>query len=132
MGIPHLLRHLAPYAETIVLGCKAKSCEEHPTAEKIVIDGPSLAYYIYYRILAHRPADLCPVDAIPSYDELGKAVLTFLEELQCCGAIMYAFHWILLSGFSHLINYDIASISTLMVVFQLARLRFAKHDSRLV
>lgn len=81
MGISRLRGHLEPFAELIVLGCTTTNCKEHSTQREIIIDGPSLAYHIYYRVFAHKPAYLGPIDAIPSYTELGKAFLVFLDEL---------------------------------------------------
>lgn len=81
MGIARLRKHLEPFAESIVLGCMTINCKEHSAQREIIIDGPSLAYHIYYRLFAHKPAYLGPIDAIPSYNELGKAFLVFLDEL---------------------------------------------------
>lgn len=61
----------------------------------IVIDGPGMAYYIYSRVLAYKSSliesiDNVPsIDVIPSYNELGKATLFFLDELRSRGAVMY-------------------------------------------
>lgn len=90
MGIPRLRRHLEPFAESIVLGCTTTNCKEHSTKQVIIIDGPSLAYHIYYRVFAHKPAYLGSIDAIPSYTELGEAFLIFLDELIRCGIKVYA------------------------------------------
>jgi hypothetical protein len=89
MGIPRLLGHLQTFAVPKILGCKTSGCNEHQTHQNIIIDGPSLAFYIYYRILAHRSSSTNPVDAVPSYDELGQATLIFLDELRRHGAVMY-------------------------------------------
>lgn len=89
MGILRLFSHLHTLAIPRTLGCKTSGCDEHRIRPKIIIDGPSLAFYINYRILAQRPSSMNPIDAIPSYTELGKATLAFLEELQRHGALMY-------------------------------------------
>ncbi|MCJ1263022.1 hypothetical protein MMC22_002892 [Lobaria immixta] len=85
MGVPHLTKQLHAFAEFAPLGCKSEGCKEHPSGKKIIIDGPSLAYHIYHCGLAHSPSDLGPIDAIPSYDKLGKATVAFLDELQSYG-----------------------------------------------
>ncbi|MCJ1469540.1 hypothetical protein MMC07_008173 [Pseudocyphellaria aurata] len=86
MGVAFLAKQLHAFAEFSPLGCKSEGCKEHPSEKKIVIDGPSLAYHIYNRGLAHSPSSLSAIDAIPSYDRLGKAALAFLDELECHGA----------------------------------------------
>lgn len=90
MGIPGLTTHLKPYAVPTVVGCKTPDCELHrssndSSATNIIIDGPSFAYAIYDRLLAHKPERLTGVEAMPSYDELGKGALAFLDELQSYG-----------------------------------------------
>lgn len=78
-----------------MLSCAETKCNEHPKNPKIVIDGPGLAYYIYFRVLAYKSscmeniAAIPSIDVIPSYDELGKATLVFLDELRSRGAVMY-------------------------------------------
>lgn len=93
MGIPHLTSHIHPYLLSTVLGCSTSDCKRHSNLEagptKLIIDGPGLAYYLYYRLLAHKPYHLRGLDAIPSYDELGKAALRFLDGLQEHRVIMY-------------------------------------------
>lgn len=89
MGIPRLMSHLQPYAVPTVLGCKEENCREHPTLQNIIIDGPSLAFYIYHRILSHRTDSRNPIDIIPSYNEIGQTTLNFLDELRCHGMVMY-------------------------------------------
>lgn len=80
--------HLEAFAESVVLGCKTQKCVKHPMHQDVIIDGPSFAYYIYYRVLAHKPLHLGPMDAIPSYTELGKAALSFLDELIDFGIVV--------------------------------------------
>lgn len=88
MGVAYLVKQLDAFAEFSPLGCKSKGCKEHPSDKKIIIDGPSLAYHIYYCGLAHSLSSFSAIDAIPSYDRLGKAALVFLDELECHGATM--------------------------------------------
>lgn len=85
MGVPHLAKQLHAFAEFAPLGCKSEGCSLHPSDKKIIIDGPSLAYHIYHCGLAHSPSNLGPIDALPSYEMLGKATVTFLDELQSYG-----------------------------------------------
>lgn len=89
MGIPRMFSHLQSLAVPKTLGCKTDGCTEHPFGPTIIIDGPSLAFYVNYRILAHRSPSTNPIDAVPSYNELGKATLAFLDEFQQHGLTMY-------------------------------------------
>ena len=90
MGVRGLTKHLLPYAEWKALGTlaevhSAKPCHE---AKNIVIDGPSLAFFIYRRLFAHNLIGSSILDSIPSYRVLGGAVVAFLQQLQSCGLIM--------------------------------------------
>ena len=55
-----------------------------------MIDGPGLAYHIYYRLLAHKNPILNVYDAIPSYAEIDRGTVAFLDELHNYGLTMYA------------------------------------------
>ena len=56
-----------------------------------MVDGPGLAYHVYYRLLAYRPASLNALDGVPSYSEIGKGMIIFLDELRAYGLVMYRF-----------------------------------------
>ena len=91
MGIPRLISHLQPYAITTIIGCKQPDCPQHQrrsSERNITIDGPGLAYHVYYRLLAYKPTLLNAYDAAPSYAATGTAVLGFLDELQFYGFTM--------------------------------------------
>ena len=93
MGIPHFAQLLQPYAIPTVLGCKTPGCERHrprqETSEhQVIIDGPGLAYHVYYKVLAYKPRTLNAVDAIPTYSQIGNAAITFLDELRSYGLRM--------------------------------------------
>ena len=93
MGIPHLAQLLQPYAISTVLGCKTEQCRSHRTdsgksTRSIIIDGPALAYHVYYKIRTGKPQLLNAFDAIPTYTETSAAFLTYLEELESYGLVM--------------------------------------------
>ena len=92
MGIPHLSQYLAPFAVTKVLGCQTSGCEKHrmrPGVPKnLIIDGPGLAYYVYYKVQGYKSPDWNDLDATPTYTEVGDAFLAFLRELENFGLIM--------------------------------------------
>ena len=89
MGIPRLRGHLLPYVDPTILGCKTNHCHKHVKTKNFVIDGPSLAFHIYYKVLALKGAVDCSLDAVPTCSELGKATITFLDQLQQYGGVMY-------------------------------------------
>ncbi|MCJ1391426.1 hypothetical protein MMC18_004290 [Xylographa bjoerkii] len=86
MGIPRLRGLLEPYFQTSTLGCSNQECKDHIRSSKtVIIDGPGLAYAIYYRLLAYKPTSLNALDAQPTYEEIGRAVFLFLQALTNCG-----------------------------------------------
>lgn len=94
MGIPRLTSHLQPYATLTNLGCNTPECSHHHRKHKehnIFIDGPGLAYHVYYRALSQSPAVSNAYDAAPSYSEIGQATIAFLHELESYGLLVYAF-----------------------------------------
>lgn len=92
MGIPGLSKSLETYAVSTIIGCKTLGCERHSPRNghhsKIVIDGPSFAYCIYHRLIRQQPEWLTAVEIIPSYNEVGKGALAFLDELESYGVVM--------------------------------------------
>ena len=94
MGIPGLSKNLKPYAVAGVVGCKTPECQIHRSQQgspssNIIIDGPSFAYAIYHRLLVHKLKWLTAVEAMPSYNEIGKGALAFLDELESYGLNVY-------------------------------------------
>ena len=93
MGIPGLTAKLQPYATSSTLGCGAPECIHHKNdghdETRVIIDGPSLAYHIYYRLLACKAPSLNALDAAPSYEELGRGTLVFLDALREHNVVMY-------------------------------------------
>ena len=88
MGISHLITLLHPYGKLATLGGNVKLQAPSLTCKqtKVIIDGPSLTYHVYYRLLAHRSSDA--IDALPSYHEIGRAFRAFLNLLQDHGVVM--------------------------------------------
>ena len=90
MGIPYLLKRLQSYSVSRYLGCDSIDCECHKLNTtvkdpKIIVDGPCLSYFVYHRLLAHKPAILGPIDAQPSYNDIGRGVIALLNRLQSVG-----------------------------------------------
>ena len=76
MGIPHLKRHLRPYA----------TCAELRNRD-VIIDGPALAYHILnlcrVGVSRHSPFEQ------PSYSLLQDTAIAWLDHLGTCGISMY-------------------------------------------
>lgn len=77
------MQDLLPYADEIVLGSRKGEPSRHtvPVIRKIVIDGPSLVYYVYSRLYPRCGSSVAGVDAQPSYTEISLGVVEFLRVL---------------------------------------------------
>lgn len=81
MGVPHLAADLLTDAESIEF-------TKGDNTSKVIVDGPGLAYHIYYKCLPLRPTARNALEASPSYQELGHAAITWLTHLETCGLAM--------------------------------------------
>ena len=93
MGIPLLRKRFEQYSQWTVLGCSTPNCQQHSKqararTNRVIIDGPCLAYFIYRRLVSHKPGELGPIDGQPSYGELGDAVVAFLAALEECRMVV--------------------------------------------
>lgn len=82
MGIPHLTALLRPYASTSLWANEAPGIN-------LIVDGPSLAYYIYHRRLSKNLETKGNFEAIPSYDDVSVDVVAWLEALEGFGFAVY-------------------------------------------
>ena len=92
MGIRRLTSCLEPYSVPVLLGSgnfldPSHSLQIHSNC--IIIDGPGLAYHIFYRILAFKPESWNILDALPTYKEIGELTIIFLRELRERGIWLY-------------------------------------------
>jgi hypothetical protein len=85
MGIPRLRQLLEPYTKRIEL-----------EDQRVVIDGPGLAYHIFSLCQARAPSG-SPFDQ-PSYTLLGEKVITWLDDLTSSGAVLYIYVLLLLAS----------------------------------
>ena len=85
MGIPRLSGLLEQYGDQVHLGCKHSHCAQHETSRTslagFVIDGPSLVHYVYSESLGERTAVADMFDGLTCYEDVGNAVIKFLEYL---------------------------------------------------
>jgi hypothetical protein len=90
MGIPYLTKHLLPYADSVLLGggLDDQKLDETPCVRSIVIDGPSLVYHVYYRLLVWMGPVHDVLDMQPTCNEVSRAVVTCLLELSRQGIEM--------------------------------------------
>ncbi|EXJ58779.1 hypothetical protein A1O7_06209 [Cladophialophora yegresii CBS 114405] len=86
MGIQRLLHDLLPYAERVVLGVSPRTATGTTDVEALIVDGPSLVYFVYNRLLAyHCLNSLIALAPPPTYAEINQAVLHLLDDLQTQG-----------------------------------------------
>ena len=85
MGIPHLTRHLLPFSETVTLSGEHgyPQQEGSPYVSSVVIDGPSLVYHVYFRLLswATSARSVAIFDAQPTCHEVSIGVMMYLLQL---------------------------------------------------
>lgn len=86
MGIPHLTKHLLPYAESVLLDGRA--IEGLPRVQGVVIDGPSLVYHVHRRLLGWMNPDSDALDYQPTCDEISRGVSSYLVQLTRLGVKM--------------------------------------------
>ncbi|KAJ5651539.1 uncharacterized protein N7484_005262 [Penicillium longicatenatum] len=82
MGIPSLTKHLSQYTETVVLSGNPVTPGGPPHVRSVVIDGPSLVYHVYYRLLAWADVGYDALDTQPSCDDVSRGVVSFLLQLK--------------------------------------------------
>ncbi|KAL4933592.1 XPG domain containing-domain-containing protein [Aspergillus undulatus] len=87
MGIPRLRRHLLPFNRTVLLqGGTDPEYETLDCIESVVIDGPSLVYNVYSRLLSWFSVnDINLIDALPTCDEVSRGVVIYLMQLRMLG-----------------------------------------------
>lgn len=98
MGIPRLIQTLQPFAERVIIGSARISDGDDDDGQKrspsspvprvtcVVIDGPSLVYHIYHRLISVKGRSLSakphnPLLSQPAYSEINHAVLAFITYL---------------------------------------------------
>ena len=106
MGIPKLIQTLQPFAERVIIGnnnpdtqlISNDTTSIRPRVKSVVIDGPSLVYHVYHRLLSlkagqkenakpdNTPRDVelstrYPLLFQPTYSEIIQSVLAFIHHL---------------------------------------------------
>ncbi|EXJ80868.1 hypothetical protein A1O3_07154 [Capronia epimyces CBS 606.96] len=89
MGIPRLSQDLQPYTECVVVGQRSQTTTTTSQAadtgtptnvQCLIIDGPSLVYFVYNKLLAHKGLD-STTTAVPTYEEINQASCHLLQQL---------------------------------------------------
>ena len=95
MGVPGLVTHLRPYATPEVTGNGISMLPRggQYRSHRVIIDGPALAYYVYYKDLERSAAVTCPPAVNLPNLHLGSAVLTWLDQCQAAGLKMYEYSY---------------------------------------
>jgi hypothetical protein len=87
MGIARLTQDLANYAEHLTVGVSDASASYSFSVPQLwVIDGPSLVYHVYNKLLAYK---LSQSVNVPTYAEINTGVHTFLKSLIDHGIEVY-------------------------------------------
>lgn len=88
MGIPRLSQDLHSFAERIVIGSSSHAYSDLKS-ERIIIDGPSLVYFVYGRVFLHASptSDI----ALPTYAEVNAALIYLLDDFNAHGVEMYVY-----------------------------------------
>lgn len=90
MGVNRLTKHLLPFSEPVLLkGEQSHSAKGAICIGSVVIDGPSLVYHVFSRLLSWTDPTLGVLDAQPSCHEVSFGVMVLLLQLECSGITMY-------------------------------------------
>lgn len=80
---------LLPYAQVASLGEPTTSNDDKPSKRSVVIDGPSLVYHVYNKLVAYRAFEAgTGTPRLPLYHEIIAATEFFLSELAAHGIKM--------------------------------------------
>ncbi|KAE8357710.1 XPG domain containing-domain-containing protein [Aspergillus caelatus] len=86
MGIPRLTRHLRPFSEAVLLeGRLQKRQDGVGHVHSVVIDGPSLVYHVFWRLLSWTDSRTEFPDAQPTCSEVSCGVMIYLLLLTITG-----------------------------------------------
>lgn len=99
MGIPRLRQHLLSFCQPVLFqGATDRNDEGIECIRSVVIDGPSLVYSVYSRLLSwFSVTGPSRLDALPTCDEVSQGVMLYLVHLEMLGVKMYTY---LSTGFS--------------------------------
>lgn len=90
MGIPRLTRHLRPFSDAVLLeGRLQKRQDGVGHVQSVVIDGPSLVYHVFWRLLSWSDSRIGFPDAQPTCNEVSCGVMIYLLLLTTTGVKMY-------------------------------------------
>lgn len=90
MGIPRLTRVISPFSQPILLdGRNITPQGEIRCIQSVVIDGPSMVYHVFSRLLAWMDPSVQSQDAQPTCDEVSLGVMIYLLHLSIVGVKVY-------------------------------------------
>lgn len=89
MGIQRLTKHLLPFSESVLLrGCADQSIKGKIYIDSVVIDGPSMIYHIFSRLLSWTDLGIDMLEVQPTCHEVSYGVMIYLLQLMCSGIKM--------------------------------------------
>lgn len=88
MGIPRLTQDLQQYLGNAVLS--ATKITDTVSIQDLVVDGPSMVYYVYGRLSSQLQAkgEVSKICDVPTYSLLNLAAQQFLRDIEACGVKM--------------------------------------------
>ncbi|KAH0844963.1 hypothetical protein FOPE_09423 [Fonsecaea pedrosoi] len=88
MGIPRLSQDLSPYADRVILGAPPQTSTpaDATIIKDLIIDGPSLVYWVYNKLVAHqRLNSITSATLPPTYGEINRTLHHLLHDFQARG-----------------------------------------------
>lgn len=86
MGIQRFTQDLQPYVESAILGLFPRDREATWIITSLVVDGPSLVYHVYNKLLAYRCLEAgTGAPQQPTYGEIATATIHLLADLNAHG-----------------------------------------------
>lgn len=89
MGIPRLTALLHPYATPIEWLRPGGVVVFKKPPPKLIIDGPALAYFIYYQCLSSETSTGSAREVMSSYERLSKTVIEWLNDIEEFGITVF-------------------------------------------
>jgi len=87
MGIPKLASDFRQLTEQAVLG--RSNANKTICVQYLVVDGPSLVYYVFHRLLAFKTAkSFDPLNSAPNYSEINEGIKRLLGDLESQCVVM--------------------------------------------
>lgn len=85
MGIQGLTARLTAYGKPVTWLKRKDASDTSEKSDSLIIDGPALAYHVYYQCLASNTSARNAFEALPLYQDISDTLVCFLGELESFG-----------------------------------------------